>query len=118
MFFKRKREESLEEKLNYMVSRCTERLVLLEAIIFAVENYMSVAEMILESEDSKDAKEKLCKIYRFSEAQSQAIIDMRIKALTKAERKKLLDECQECRNRYKELQKEKANLETGFKEEK
>lgn len=118
MFFRRKKRESLEEKLDYRITRCNERIVILEALVFAVENYMPVAEIILESEDSKDAKEKLCKMHEFSEAQSQAIIDMRMRALTKAERKKLLDECQEYRNRYEELQMEKANLETGYKEEK
>lgn len=116
MFFKRKREKSLEEKLNYMVSRCTERLVLLEAIVFACENYISVVEIILESEDLKNAKENICKTYGFSEAQSQAIIDMRMKALTKSERKKLFDECQECRSRYEELLKERVTLETGHKD--
>lgn len=118
MFFRRKKGEAPEEKLNHMISRYDERLAILEAIVFACENYMSVAEIILRSEDSKDAKERLCKIYRFSEAQSQAIIDMRMKALTKLERKKLLDECQECRSRYEELLKERANLEIGFKGEK
>lgn len=118
MFFRRKKGEAPEEKLNHMISRYEKRLAILEAIVFVSENYMSVMEIILRSEDSKDAKERLCKIYRVSEAQSQAIIDTRIKTLTKAERKKLLEECQECRSRYEELLKERSNLEIGFKEEK
>lgn len=99
MFFRRKKEEVLEEKLDYKITRLNERMVILDAIAFAIENYMSVTEIILESEDSKEAKEKLCKIYEFSEAQSQAIIDIRMKALTKEARKKLLDEIQEYRSR-------------------
>lgn len=111
MFFKRKKEESPEEKLDYMISRCHERNVILEAIAFACENYISVVEIIHESEDSKNAKENICKIYGFSEAQSQAIIDMRMKALTKSERKKLIDECQEYRSRYEALLKESRTAE-------
>lgn len=118
MFFRRKKEETPEEKLNRMLTRLGEQIVILEGIMFACDNYSTIISLILEADDPKASKENLVRIYGVSAAQSQAIIDMRMRALTKLERKKLLDECQECRSRYEELQKEKVNLETGFKEEK
>lgn len=108
--FLKKKEESLEKKLNHKLTRCNERLVILEAIVFACENYTDIMEIILASEDSKEAKENLSETYGFLEHQSQAIIDMRMKAFTKVECKKLYDECQECRRTYVELQKEIALL--------
>lgn len=104
MFFRKKREETPKEKINHMLIRCGERIVILEALVLACDNYLAIAGIILASEDSKEAKENLSKIYGFSEAQSQAVIDMRMRALTKMERKKLFDEYQECRSRYEELQ--------------
>jgi DNA gyrase subunit A len=93
MFFRRKKEipeENLEQKMKW----CRERVVILEAIVFASENHRDITKIIFESEDWKDAKEKLSEIYGFSEEQSQAIIDTRMKALTKSERKKLYEEFQ------------------------
>lgn len=110
MFFRKKNVGTPEEKINQMLIRLGERIVILEALVFACENYRDIIEIILSSEDSRAAKEKISKEYGFSEAQSQAIIDMRIKAFTKLERKKLFDECQECKRRCKELQTEKINF--------
>lgn len=83
---------------------------LVEALIFATDNYVTITEMIYEADDTKAAKESLCKRFGVSEQQSQAMIDMRIKALTKVGRKKLLEEYQECRSRYEELQKEDLRI--------
>lgn len=112
MFFKRKKVETQEEILNCALARCSERLVILEAIMFACDNYSTIIDLILESDNSKDAKENLSKTYGFSEEQSQAIIDMRMRTLTKIERKKLCDECQECKDRYEDLQRERMALES------
>ena len=110
MFFKRKKEETPEEKLDRTLTRLSERIEILEAIMLACNNYSIITSLICESDNSKDAKENLRRKYELSDIQSQAIIDMRIKALTKMERKKLFDECQECKDEYEELKRERMTL--------
>ena len=112
MFFKRKREETPEEKLDRMLTRLGERIEILEAIMFACNNYSTITNLIRESDDLKDAKENLRRTYALSDMQSQAVIDIRIKAFTKMERKKLFDECQECKAKYEELKRERISIET------
>ena len=113
MFFRRKKEETPQEIINRTLTRYSERLVILEAIQFACNNHVAVIEVIFESEDANVAKEKLSREFGFSREQSQAVIDMRLRTFTKSERKKIFDECQECRSRYEELQKEKTKLSEG-----
>jgi DNA gyrase subunit A len=117
-FYLKHQEEVVTRRTQYELNKAEERAHIVQGLLIALDNIDRVIAIVRGSKTTQIAKEGLIEEFQLTDVQAQAIIDMRMRALTKAERKKLLDECQECRNRYEELQKEKANLETGFKEEK
>ena len=68
----------------------------MQGLIIALDNIDEVIAIIRGSRTTQDAKNALMERFGLSDAQSQAIVDMRLKALTGLEREKL-------ENEYKEL---------------
>lgn len=76
------------------LTRCKERLHIVEGIIFAIEHPIDILEIMLVSADGKSSKQKMCDAFGLSGQQAQAIIDMRMRAYLKTEKKKLIEEYQ------------------------
>lgn len=72
--------------------------LILQGLLIALDNIDEVIKIIRASKNASEAKEKLMERFSLTEPQSQAIVDMRLRALTGLEREKLEAE-------YAELQK-------------
>ena len=79
--------------------------------MIALDNIDEVISIIRSSRTTQIAKERLIERFELSEAQSQAIVDMRLKTLTGLEREKL-------ENEYKELMKKIDELKLILSDEK
>ncbi len=88
-------EDLIIRRTKFDLSKALERAHLLEGLMIAQDNIDEVIHIIRTSYD--DAKEKLMARFNLDEVQTQAILDMRLKALQGLDREKLEGE-------YKELQ--------------
>ena len=89
-------EDVVTRRTKYDLNKAEERAHILEGLRIALDNIDEVIKIIRGSKSAQDAKAALMKKFGLSDAQSQAIIDMRLRALTGLEREKL-------ENEYKEL---------------
>jgi DNA gyrase subunit A len=86
------RFEVTTRRIKYDLKKAEERAHILEGLIKAVNNIDEVVKIIRTSKTVEDAKNNLIKAFSFSEAQSQAILDMRLARLVALEIQKLQDE--------------------------
>ncbi len=96
-------EEVVTRRTKYELNKAEERAHILEGLLIALDNIDEVIKIIRGSETVQAAKAELIARFELSEAQSQAIVDMRLRALTGLERGKLEAE-------YAELMKKIAEL--------
>ncbi|MGA1862533.1 DNA gyrase subunit A [Deferribacter thermophilus] len=82
-------------RTKFLLKKAEDRLHILEGLIKAVENIDEVVALIKSSHNANEAKEKLMEKYDLSEAQAQAILDMKLQRLTGLEIEKLKKEYQE-----------------------
>lgn len=80
---------------KFDLERAKERAHVLEGLIIAVKNIDEVIKIIKGAENTSDAKEKLKERFKLSDAQAQAILDLRLARLTKLEVYKLEEELKE-----------------------
>lgn len=76
-------------RTRFLLDRAEKRLHILEGLIKAVENIDEIIKLIKTSKDTPEAKSKLKDVFSFSDAQSQAILEMRLSRLTGLEIEKL-----------------------------
>lgn len=88
-------EEVVTRRTRYELNKAEERAHILEGLIIALDNIDEVIKIIRGSKNVQIAKEELIKRFELSEAQAQAIVDMRLRALTGLEREKLEKEFEE-----------------------
>ena len=96
-------EDVVTRRTKYDLNKAEERAHILEGLLIALDNIDEVIRIIRASENVQKAKEELIKRFGLTDAQAQAIVDMRLRALTGLERGKIEAE-------YKELMKRIANL--------
>ena len=96
-------EEVVTRRTKYELNKAEERAHILKGLLIALDNIDEVIKIIRGSKTVQIAKEELIKRFGLSEAQAQAIVDMRLRALTGLEREKLEAE-------YAELMKKIAEL--------
>ena len=96
-------EEVFTRRTKFDLKKAEDRAHILEGFLKAIDNIDEVISIIRNSEDTETAKVNLIARFGFSDAQAQAIVDMRLKALTGLERHKLEEE-------YAELEKKIAEL--------
>ena len=89
-------KEVITRRTRYDLNKAEERAHILQGLMIALDNIDEVIAIIRGSRTTQDAKNALMERFGLSDAQSQAIVDMRLKALTGLEREKL-------ENEYKEL---------------
>lgn len=92
-------EQYLKHRINMVARRSYHDLLkakhrahILEGLLKALDHIDEIVEIIKKSKNEQDAKEKLISKFKFSEIQTQAILDMQLKRLTGLERQKIEDE--------------------------
>mgnify|MGYP000317921294 CR=1 FL=1 len=86
-------EDVVTRRTKYDLNKAEERAHILEGLIIALDNIDRVISIIRGSENVQTARESLMKEFNLTEAQSQAIVDMRLRALTGLERSKIEAAC-------------------------
>jgi DNA gyrase subunit A len=75
----------------------------LEGYLTALDNLDAVIALIRAAADTDEARAQLMERFELSEVQAQAILDLRLRALTGLERKRIEDEYRDLRERITEL---------------
>ena len=96
-------KEVVTRRTKYELNKAQERAHILEGLLIALDNIDEIIAIIKSSENVALAKQKLIERFGLSEAQAQAIVDMRLKALTGLEREKLESEYNELMIKIEEL---------------
>ena len=96
-------EDVVTRRTKYDLNKAQERDHILQGLLIALDHIDEVIRIIRSSRNTQDAKEKLMERFELSDPQSQAIVDMRLRALTGVEREKLENEHKELMARIAEL---------------
>ena len=104
-------KDVVTRRTRYELNKAKERAHILEGLLKALDVIDEVIRIIRASKNVSEARESLMEAFDFSEAQAQAIVDMRLRALTGLEREKLQAE-------YDELEKKIAEYEAILADEK
>ena len=85
-------KDVVTRRTRYDLNKAEERAHILEGLLIALDNIDEVIRIIRGSQTVQLAKQQLMERFGLSDAQSQAIVDMRLRALTGLEREKLENE--------------------------
>lgn len=96
-------EEVVTRRTKYDLNKAEERNHILEGLLKALDFIDEVISIIRGSANAQVAKERLMERFELSDAQAQAIVDMRLRALTGLEREKLENEHKELELKIGEL---------------
>ena len=88
-------EDVVTRRTKYELNKAKERAHILEGLLIALDNIDEIIKIIRGSANVNIAKEELIKRFGLSDAQAQAIVDMRLRALTGLERERLESEYNE-----------------------
>ena len=111
-------KEVVTRRTRFDLRKAEERAHILEGYVIALDNIDEVIKVIRSAYN--DAKEKLMIRFSLSEAQAQAILDMRLARLQGLEREKIEEELEELRKRiayFKELLADEKKLMGVIKDE-
>ena len=98
-FYLKHQEEVVTRRTQYELNKAEERAHILKGLLIALDNIDEVIHIVRSSKTTQIAKERLSERFGLTDAQAQAIVDMRLRALTGLEREKL-------ENEYAELMKQ------------
>ena len=104
-------EDVVTRRTKYELNKAEERAHILKGLLIALDNIDEVIRIIRGSRSTQAAKEGLIERFNLDDVQAQAIVDMRLRALTGLEREKL-------ENEHKELMEKIAYLKTILADEK
>lgn len=102
-YYLKHQEEVVTRRTKYELNKAEERAHILQGLLIALDNIDEVIKIIRGSKNVQTAKEELMARFDLSEVQSQAIVDMRLRALTGLEREKLETEYAELMKKIDEL---------------
>ncbi|MBR5421386.1 MAG: DNA gyrase subunit A [Lachnospiraceae bacterium] len=88
-------EEVVTRRTKYDLNKAEERDHIIQGLLIALDHIDEVITIIRSSQTTQEAKERLQERFGLTEAQTTAIVEMRLRALTGLERKKLEDEHEE-----------------------
>lgn len=112
--------EVVTRRTQYDLNKCEERAHILEGLLKALEHIDEIIKIIRNSDDGDEAKLRLIEAFGFTDAQAQAIVDMRLRALTGLERHKIESEYKDLEEKiayYKSILSDKKVLLGVIKEE-
>ena len=110
-YYLKHQEEVVTRRTKYDLNKAEERAHILEGLLIALDHIDEIIRIIRGSKNVQEAKLQLMERFGLSDVQSQAIVDMRLRALTGLEREKL-------ENEYRELQEKIAELKAILGDEK
>lgn len=110
-YYLKHQEEVVTRRTKYDLNKAEERDHILQGLLIALDHIDEVIQIIRSSQTTQIAKERLIERFEFSDVQAQAIVDMRLRALTGLEREKL-------ENEHKELMAKIAELKAILADEK
>ena len=96
-------KDVVTRRTRYELNKAEARAHILEGLMIALDNIDEVISIIRSSENVAAAKVRLIERFGLSDAQAQAIVDMRLRALTGLEREKIEQELAALRARIEEL---------------
>lgn len=102
-FYLKHQEEVVYRRTKYDLNKKEERAHILKGLLIALDNIDKVIAIIRGSENVQVAKASLMKEFGLSDAQAQAIVDMRLRALTNLERGKIETEYNQLLKEIEEL---------------
>ena len=79
-------EDVVTRRTKYELNKAEERAHILEGLLIALDHIDEVIHIIRNSANTQAAKEGLIERFALSDAQAQAIVEMRLRALTGLER--------------------------------
>ncbi|MCF0122309.1 MAG: DNA gyrase subunit A [Lachnospiraceae bacterium] len=103
-FYLAHQEDVVSRRTKYDLNKAEEREHILKGLLQALDYINQIIKIIRASSHAQEAKDNLMKEFDFSEAQAQAIVDMRLRTLTGLERVKLKNELQELEVKVREYQ--------------
>ena len=110
-YYLKHQEEVVTRRTKYDLNKAEERDHILQGLLIALDNIDEVIQIIRSSQNTQIAKDRLMERFGLTEVQAQAIVDMRLRALTGLEREKL-------ENEHKELLAKIAELKAILADEK
>ena len=102
-YYLQHQEDVVTRRTKYELNKAEERAHILQGLLIALDHIDEVIRIIRGSQTVAIAKEELMKQFGLSDVQAQAIVDMRLRALTGLEREKLENEYEELMKRIGEL---------------
>ena len=102
-YYLKHQEDVVTRRTRYDLNKAEERAHILQGLLIALDHIDEVIRIIRGSENVQIAKQQLMERFGLSDAQSQAIVDMRLRALTGLEREKLENEYKELMAKIEEL---------------
>ncbi len=113
-------EEVVRRRTEFDLNKAEERAHILAGLLKALDHIEEIIRIIRASANTQEAKENLIKAFDFTDVQAQAIVDMRLRALTGLERSKLENEYADLQvkiKEYKAILADRKLLLTVVKEE-
>ena len=96
-------EDVVTRRTKYDLNKAQERAHILEGLLKALDNIDEVIRIIRGSRSVQEAKQELMDRFELTDVQAQAIVDMRLRALTGLEREKLEAEYAELMEKIRKL---------------
>ncbi len=110
-YYLKHQEEVVTRRTQYDLNKAEERAHILQGLLIALDHIDEVISIIRSSKSTPIAKERLMERFGLDDAQAQAIVDMRLRALTGLERERLEGE-------YADLMKQIARFKEILGDEK
>ncbi len=94
-YYLKHQEDVVTRRTQYELNKAEERAHILKGLLIALDHIDEVIRIIRSSANVQAAKEELIKAFGLDDVQAQAIVDMRLRALTGLERSKIESEYSE-----------------------
>ncbi len=88
-YYLKHQEEVVTRRTRYDLNKAEERDHIVQGLLIAIDNIDEVVHIIRSSSSVQEAKNRLTERFGLDDVQAQAIVDMRLRALTGLERDKL-----------------------------
>ena len=88
-YYLKHQKDVVTRRTKYELNKAEERAHILKGLLIALDHVDEVIHMIRNSRNTAEAKQRLTERFGLTEVQAQAIVDMRLRALTGLEREKL-----------------------------
>ena len=93
------RHEVVIRRTRFQLKKALDRAHILEGLIIASDHIDEVIHIIRSSKNTDEARQRLSERFELDDAQTRAIVEMRLRQLTNLEQDKLRDELEELRKR-------------------